>query len=164
MGKAVLVTGAGGFIGSHLVDALLDAGDEVTVVDHLQRGHTHNLASAQERGVRVHRADVTDVHAMLAAFEAVRPQVVYHLAAQIDVRRSVADPSTDAHVNVGGTAAVLEAARHTGTRRVVLASTAGVGATCSSVSSGREGKRFPVQASGCQAKSTTPGAASGTPA
>ena len=69
---------------------------------------------------------MTDVNAMLAAFTAARPDVVYHLAAQIDVRRSVEDPSTDAHVNVGGTAAVLEAAKQTGTRRVILASTAGV--------------------------------------
>ena len=57
---------------------------------------------------------------------AARPEVVYHLAAQIDVRRSVEDPSTDAHQNIGGTAAVLEAARDAGARRVVLASTAGV--------------------------------------
>jgi UDP-glucose 4-epimerase len=63
---------------------------------------------------------------MLRAFTEARPDVVYHLAAQIDVRRSVSDPSTDAHVNIGGTAAVLEAARDSGTRRVVLASTAGV--------------------------------------
>ena len=55
-----------------------------------------------------------------------RPEAVYHLAAQIDVRRSVEDPSTDAHTNIGGTAAVLEAARHAGARRIVLASTAGV--------------------------------------
>ena len=121
-----LVTGGAGFIGSHLVDALLDRGDEVTVVDHLARGHTDNLKTAQERGIHIVRADVTDVTAMLDAFRAARPEAVYHLAAQIDVRRSVADPSTDAHVNVGGTAAVLEAARDTGARRVVLASTAGV--------------------------------------
>jgi UDP-glucose 4-epimerase len=121
-----LVTGGAGFIGSHLVDALLDAGDEVTVVDHLQRGHRDNLAGAMERGIGLVRADVTDVGGMLFAFQQHRPEVVYHLAAQIDVRRSVEDPSTDAHVNIGGTAAVLEAARDTGTPRVVLASTAGV--------------------------------------
>jgi UDP-glucose 4-epimerase len=63
---------------------------------------------------------------MLAAFAAARPEVVFHLAAQIDVRRSVEDPSVDAHQNVGGTAAVLEAARDAGARRVILASTAGV--------------------------------------
>jgi UDP-glucose 4-epimerase len=121
-----LVTGGAGFIGSHLVDALVGRGDEVAVVDHLSRGHTHNLAGAIAQGVTVHRAEVTDVDAMLAALKAFRPEVVYHLAAQIDVRRSVSDPSTDAHVNVGGTAAVLEAAREAGAPRVILASTAGV--------------------------------------
>jgi UDP-glucose 4-epimerase len=121
-----LVTGGAGFIGSHLVDTLLAQGDEVTVVDHLERGHIRNLEHALAHGARLREADVTDVGQMLAAFRAVRPEVVYHLAAQIDVRRSVSDPSTDAHVNVGGTAAVLEAARESGTRRVILASTAGV--------------------------------------
>ncbi|HET6548848.1 MAG TPA: NAD-dependent epimerase/dehydratase family protein, partial [Solirubrobacter sp.] len=121
-----LVTGGAGFIGSHLVDALLAQGDEVTIVDHLDPARAASFEAAAERGARLVRADVTDVAAMLEAFGAARPEVVYHLAAQIDVRRSVADPSTDAHVNVGGTAAVLEAARHAGARRVILASTAGV--------------------------------------
>jgi UDP-glucose 4-epimerase len=121
-----LVTGGAGFIGSHLVDVLVARGDDVTVVDHLRRGHTHNLNDALEQGVEIVQADVEDVGSMLAAFQTHRPEVVYHLAAQIDVRRSVEDPSTDAHVNVGGTAAVLEAAREAGSRRVLLASTAGV--------------------------------------
>jgi UDP-glucose 4-epimerase len=121
-----VVTGGAGFVGSHLVDALLAAGDEVTVIDHLQRGHVHNLAPALERGIDLRQGDVSDVGAMVAALAAARPQVVYHLAAQIDVRRSVLDPSTDAHVNLGGTAALLEASRDAGAERVVLASTAGV--------------------------------------
>ena len=119
------MTGGAGFIGSHLVDTLLDRGDEVTVVDHLARGHADNLDGATARGVTLVRADVTDVGTMLETFRAARPEAVYHLAAQIDVRRSVADPSTDAHVNIGGTAAVLEAARDSGARRVVLASDGG---------------------------------------
>jgi UDP-glucose 4-epimerase len=119
-----LVTGGAGFIGSHLVDALQDAGDEVTVVDRL-RSHG-NLDRAIERGARLVRADVTDVPAMREAFAAARPEVVFHLAAQIDVRHSVEDPSMDAHQNVGGTAAVLGAARDAGARRVILASTAAV--------------------------------------
>jgi UDP-glucose 4-epimerase len=121
-----LVTGGAGFIGSHLVDALLERGDEVTVVDHLNPARAAVFDAARERGARLVRGDVTDVAAMTAAFAAAQPQVVFHLAAQIDVRRSVRDPSTDAHQNVGGTAAVLEAARDAGARRVVLASTAGV--------------------------------------
>jgi UDP-glucose 4-epimerase len=120
-----LVTGGAGFIGSHLVDVLLEHGESVTVVDHLRRDKG-NLEQARANGVEIHRADVTDVEAMVEAFTHTRPDVVYHLAAQIDVRRSVQDPSTDAHVNIGGTAAVLEAANRTGTRRVILASTAGV--------------------------------------
>ena len=119
-----LVTGGAGFIGSHLVDVLLAAGDEVTVVDHLRT--EANLVAAKAGGARLVRGDVTDVQAMQSAFAEARPEAVYHLAAQIDVRRSVADPSTDAHQNVGGTAAVLEAARSAGARRVILASTAGV--------------------------------------
>jgi UDP-glucose 4-epimerase len=115
-----LVTGGAGFIGSHLVDALLARGDEVSVVDHLRR-HAEAVSDA-----RLFRADVSDVAAMVEAFREARPEIVFHLAAQIDVRWSVSDPSKDAHVNIGGTAAVLEAARDTGVRRVVLASTAAV--------------------------------------
>jgi UDP-glucose 4-epimerase len=115
-----LVTGGAGFIGSHLVDALLARGDEVFVVDHMQKH------SDVAEGARLLRADVSEVGAMVAAFRAARPEVVFHLAAQIDVRRSVADPAVDALVNIGGTAAVLEAARDAAVRRVVLASTAAV--------------------------------------
>jgi UDP-glucose 4-epimerase len=118
-----LVTGGAGFIGSHLVDALLAQGDEVTVLDHLNS--RDNLAGVADR-VALVRGDVTDVAHTSAVLADARPEVVFHLAAQIDVRRSVSDPSTDAHVNVGGTASVLTAALGAGVRRVVLASTAGV--------------------------------------
>jgi UDP-glucose 4-epimerase len=121
-----LVTGGAGFIGSHLVDALLDDGEDVVVVDHLSGRHTENLAEAIERGAEIVRSDVSDVRCMKDVFAHARPDVVFHLAAEIDVRRSVTDPSTDAHVNVGGTAAVLEATRLAGAQRVLLASTAGV--------------------------------------
>jgi UDP-glucose 4-epimerase len=121
-----VVTGGAGFIGSHLVDALLDDGGDVTIVDHLNPSRAEVFEAARERGATLVRGDVTDVAAMVHAFAQSRPEVVFHLAAQIDVRRSVDDPSTDAHQNIGGTAAVLEAARNAGVRRVVLASTAGV--------------------------------------
>jgi UDP-glucose 4-epimerase len=121
-----LVTGGAGFIGSHLVDALLEAGDAVVVVDHFSGRHDDNLSAAIDHGAAVLRGDVSDVAAMTEAFRFARPEVVFHLAAQIDVRRSISDPSTDVHVNVGGTAAVLEAARLAGAWRVVLASTASV--------------------------------------
>jgi len=114
-----LVTGGAGFIGSTLVDALLARGDEVAVLDDLIAGRREQVAAP------LHEADVGDERAVTAVLEAVRPEVVFHLAAQIDVRRAVTDPAFDARVNVGGTAAVLEAARSAGARRLVLASTGG---------------------------------------
>jgi UDP-glucose 4-epimerase len=122
----VLVTGGAGFIGSHLVDALLSQGEDVAVVDHLKRPPRQWVAHAMQRGVDLHVADVRDLESLMPAFTSARPDVVLHLAAQVDVRRSVADPAFDAQVNVAGTVSVLEAARHAGTRRVVLASTAAV--------------------------------------
>jgi UDP-glucose 4-epimerase len=121
-----LVTGGAGFIGSHLVDALLDRGDEVALVDHLSRSPRPWLAAALQRGARLHVADVRDLKALRQAFDASRPEVVMHLAAQTDVRRSVADPAFDAQVNVAGTVSVMEAAREVGTNRVLLASTAAI--------------------------------------
>lgn len=120
-----LVTGGAGFIGSNLVDALLDADHEVTVVDDLSSGKESNLRDASARGVTLHRADVSEPDAMLEIFEGFKPEVVFHLAAQIDVRKSVSHPVFDARINVGGTASVLEAARRTGARRLVFASTGG---------------------------------------
>jgi UDP-glucose 4-epimerase len=119
-----VVTGGAGFIGSHLVDVLLDAGDDVTVID--RRTSETNLAGAIDRGARLVHEDVTDAPVMLATLAQARPEVVYHLAAQIDVRRSVEDPALDVVQNAGGTAAVLEAARAAGARRVIMASTAAV--------------------------------------
>jgi UDP-glucose 4-epimerase len=122
----VLVTGAAGFIGSHVVDALLARGDAVAAIDHLRRRPRPWLADAMRRGLDLHVGDIRDLDLVSAAVASARPEVVLHLAAQVDVRRSVADPSFDAMVNVAGTVAVLEAARQAGTPRVVLASTAAV--------------------------------------
>jgi UDP-glucose 4-epimerase len=120
-----LVTGGAGFIGSNLVDALLDRGDEVTVVDDVSTGRRENLAPALERGAELVEADIRDARAMLELFERVRPEVVFHLAAQIDVRHSMADPAADARVNVEGTINVLNAASAAGVRRFVNSSTGG---------------------------------------
>jgi UDP-glucose 4-epimerase len=122
----VLVTGGAGFIGSHLVDALLDRGDEVAIADHLHRSPGRWFGEALLRGAQLYVADVRDLDAIRPAFEAARPEVVLHLAAQADVRHSVANPSFDAQVNVAGTVSVLEGAREVGARRVVTASTAAV--------------------------------------
>jgi UDP-glucose 4-epimerase len=120
-----LVTGGAGFIGSNLVDALLARGDETLVVDDLSTGRRENLEPGLEAGATLVEADIRDRAALeeLAGHE--QPEVIFHLAAQIDVRKSIADPAFDASINVGGTANVLEAARAAGTRRIVFSSTGG---------------------------------------
>ena len=120
-----LVTGGAGFIGSHVVDALVARGNRVSVIDNLSSGRRSNVAGAEAGGAVVHEADVRDSGALAEIFAAVRPEVVFHLAAQIDVRRSVEDPIFDARSNVLGTIEVLEAARVAGVRRVVNTSTGG---------------------------------------
>src|SRR5918911_3896548 len=120
-----LVTGGAGFIGSNLVDALLDRGDEVAVVDDLSTGRIENLDGARRRGIAFHEVDITDAERLRTVFSGTRPDIVFHLAAQIDVRKSIEDPAWDAGINVGGTINVLEAARQTGVARVVNTSTGG---------------------------------------
>ena len=120
-----LVTGGAGFIGSNLVDALLTRGDEVTVVDDLSTGRRENLDGAIANGARLQEADIRDAAALTDIFGEAQPEVVFHLAAQIDVRRSAADPAFDARVNVEGTINVLQAARSSGARRLVNTSTGG---------------------------------------
>jgi UDP-glucose 4-epimerase len=120
-----LVTGGAGFIGSNLVDALLDRGDEVAVVDNLSTGRAENLSAAIGRGASFDEADIRDAQRMAGAFAAARPDIVFHLAAQIDVRKSIEDPAVDATINVVGTINVLEAARAVGVKRVVNTSTGG---------------------------------------
>ncbi len=116
----VLVTGGAGFIGSHLSDALLARGDQVTVLDDLSTGRAARL----DPRAGLHQMSVTDPAAVTALAGQTGPEVIFHLAAQIDVRASVADPAADAAVNVTGTINVLEAARAAGAR-VVFASTGG---------------------------------------
>jgi UDP-glucose 4-epimerase len=123
--RSTLVTGGAGFIGSHLVDALLERGDRVTVVDDLSTGRWANLAGALNRGAHFHPASVTDAAALNRVLADAQPDVVFHLAAQIDVRHAVADPARDATVNVIGTVTVLDGALRQNVGRVVLASTGG---------------------------------------
>ena len=120
-----LVTGGAGFIGSNLVDALLARGDEVTVVDDLSTGRMSNLEPGLAAGAELVEADIRDGEALSRLAAEKRPEAIFHLAAQIDVRKSLADPCFDAGVNVGGTANVLEAARGAEARRVVSISTGG---------------------------------------
>ncbi len=120
-----LVTGGAGFIGSHLVDALIARGDEVLVADDLSGGREANLEGALDAGATLQRIDIRDAGALAGAFAQARPEVVFHLAAQVDVRRSIADPAFDGRTNIEGTINVLEAARAADSRRVVFASTGG---------------------------------------
>ncbi|MBV9311878.1 MAG: GDP-mannose 4,6-dehydratase [Solirubrobacterales bacterium] len=120
-----VVTGGAGFIGSNLVDALLARGDHVTVIDNLITGKRSNLEPALANGAALQEVDVSDAPTVHEVFAAVRPELVFHLAAQIDVRSSVEHPAADATANVLGTIAVLEAARMHGCRRVVNTSTGG---------------------------------------
>ena len=113
-----IVTGGAGFIGSHVVDALVAQGAEVAVVDSLIHGAQDNVATGAELHVRDIREPLDDV------FDAVRPEAVLHLAAQADVRVSVERPVEDADVNVLGTVRILESARKHGAQ-VVFSSTGG---------------------------------------
>ena len=123
----MLVTGGAGFIGSTLVDRLIEAGHTVHVIDNLSTGSRANLADAQGAGgdrLVLHELDIRDA-ACTDVIAQVRPEVVFHLAAQIDVRVSVQNPVLDAEINVIGSLRVLEGARLGGARKVVFASSGG---------------------------------------
>ena len=121
-----LVSGGAGFIGSHLVDALIERGDEVTVIDNLSTGQAENLTDAIAHGVRLIPGDVIDADAVDRVCREFRPDRVFHLAAQVDVRASVNDPGMDVRVNVEGTVNLLEAARKAGASGFALASSCAV--------------------------------------
>jgi UDP-glucose 4-epimerase len=120
-----LVTGGAGFIGSNLVDALIEGGDEVTAVDDLSTGRESNLEPALGGGARLVELDIRDAEAVTECVERASPEVIFHLAAQIDVRKSVADPANDARINVEGTINLLRAATRAGVSRFVNTSTGG---------------------------------------
>jgi UDP-glucose 4-epimerase len=120
-----IVTGGAGFIGSHVVDALLARGDEVAVIDDLSTGRRENLEDALSKGAVLREADIRDADRMRELVLAERPEVIFHLAAQIDVRKSVSDTAFDARINVEGTVNMLNAAREAGVRRFVNTSTGG---------------------------------------
>ena len=122
-----MVTGAAGFIGSHLVDRLLAAGEEVIAVDDLSSGRLANLADARRSTTgkfSFHRVDVTST-AIGDLIARIKPEMVFHLAAQVDVRKSVADPIHDAMINIIGTLNLLDAAQKSGARKFVFTSSGG---------------------------------------
>ena len=118
----ILVTGGAGFIGSHIIDALLAAGHTPAVLDDLSSGSADNLPP----GVPLHVADIADADAVERVFAAERPEAVCHQAAQMSVSRSVREPAFDARVNVLGLVHVLDAAVRHGAGRFVFASSGGV--------------------------------------
>src|ERR1700754_2601289 len=120
-----LVTGAAGFIGSTLVDRLLADGHSVVGVDDLSSGRSENIVAAERSGCfEFAKADIVSAD-LVGLLADTRPEVVFHLAAQIDVRYSVADPQFDSMVNVVGTVRLAEAARRAGVRKVVHTSSGG---------------------------------------
>ncbi|HWX97092.1 MAG TPA: NAD-dependent epimerase/dehydratase family protein [Solirubrobacteraceae bacterium] len=120
MSQSTIVTGGAGFIGSHVVDALLAEGNSVTVIDDLSTGDAARVAA----GAELRELDIVDLPGLLAVVEEVKPNAVYHLAAQASVVVSVEDPGRDCEVNVRGTLNVLEAAGRSGAP-VVFTSTGG---------------------------------------
>ncbi len=123
----VLVTGGAGFIGSTLVDRLLAEGNDVDVIDDLSTGALGNLAAARSQGeqsLKFHHLDIRSPDTA-AVIERRCPEVIFHLAAQMDVRLSVKDPVFDAEVNLIGLLQVLEGARRAGCGKVVFASSGG---------------------------------------
>jgi UDP-glucose 4-epimerase len=117
----VLVTGGAGFIGSHIVDHLINRGDQVVVVDNISTGKEEQIHPEAS----FYRVDLTSPQ-LLEVFEKEKPEVVIHQAAQIDVQTSVLDPITDANINIIGTIHLLEASRKTGVRKVIYASSAAI--------------------------------------
>ena len=122
-----MVTGGAGFIGSNLVDRLLAEGHEVDVVDDFSTGSLSNLAEARQgagRALTIHHIDIS-APAVMELMARRRPALVFHLAAQADVRASVAQPAFDATVNIIGSLHVLEGARQAESERVVFAASGG---------------------------------------
>jgi UDP-glucose 4-epimerase len=120
MSRHVLVTGGAGFIGSHIADAFIERGDRVTIIDNLSTGDRRNVNPNAE----LHVADLRDPQTLDLVRE-LRPHLVSHHAAQIDVRHSVSDPANDAEVNIVATIRLLQASVDAGVKRFIFASTGG---------------------------------------
>jgi UDP-glucose 4-epimerase len=116
----IIVTGGAGFIGSHIAQALMQLGNRVIVIDNLSSGKKENLPA----GVEFHKLDIRDPEIERLFLEC-KPEILCHLAAQMDVRKSVEDPRADSDINIGGLIHLLECGRKAGLKKVVFASTGG---------------------------------------
>jgi len=116
--KTVVVTGGAGFIGSHLVDAYIQRGWRVVVIDNLSTGDVRNVHQRAE----LHAIDVRNADSLIAQ---IKPDVVSHHAAQVDLRKSVADPAEDAEINIIASIRLLEACANAGVKRFLFASSGG---------------------------------------
>jgi UDP-glucose 4-epimerase len=117
----ILFTGGAGFIGSNVVDALVEGGHEVTVVDNLSTGKEENLNT----DVKFYNIDLLDPESLELVFREFKPEIIYHHAAQIDVRKSVEEPSFDAETNVVGSVNLFELCIRYGVKRIIFSSTGG---------------------------------------
>lgn len=117
----ILVTGGAGFIGSHIVDALIDRGHRVTVLDNLSSGQETNL----NRRAKFIKGDITNQKKLESVFKRVEPEAIFHLAAQINVRASVENPILDAECNILGSLRLIDMAAKTGVKKFIFASTGG---------------------------------------
>jgi len=117
----ILVTGGAGFIGSNVVDALVREGHEVAVLDNLSTGRKENL----NPDAKFHNVDITDFEGVEKVFKDFKPEILYHLAAQIDVRKSVSDPVFDGMINVLGSINLFKLSVEYGVKRVIFSSTGG---------------------------------------
>lgn len=117
----ILITGGAGFIGSNVVDAYIDEGHDVIIVDNLSTGKKENLNPR----AKFYHADICDAGKMMEIFQSEKPEVVNHHAAQIDVRKSVEDPACDARINIIGIINLLECAQKSGVRKFIFASSGG---------------------------------------
>ncbi|MEM4590210.1 MAG: NAD-dependent epimerase/dehydratase family protein [Candidatus Micrarchaeia archaeon] len=117
----ILVTGGAGFIGSNLVDALIRKKHEVIVLDNLSTGKIENI----NKKAVFYNIDLRDILKLKSLFEKERPEIVYHLAAQINVRRSIKDPFYDESVNIAGSLNLLECCKDYGINRIIYSSSGG---------------------------------------
>jgi len=117
----VLVTGGAGFIGSNIVDALISAGHEIAIIDNLSTGKEENINPEAS----FFHIDITDFEALEGIFQNFKPEIVFHVAAQIDLRKSVEEPSFDAEVNVVGSVNLFSLCIQYGVKRIIFSSTGG---------------------------------------